>query len=99
MAVKKPISKMKRKSLGNGKAAVKTAAKKIPAIKDPLSKSGVIKTIADVTGVHKKEVTSIFDCLLQLIEKHIKGNGPGTFVMPGVAKFKVIKKPARPARK
>lgn len=81
------------------KTAVKTAAKKIPSIKEPLSKSGVIKTIAESTGMNKKEVNNIYDCLLQLIEKHIKSGGPGIFVMPGIAKFKVVKKPARPARK
>lgn len=99
MAGKKPVSKMKRKSSGNGKIAAKTTIKKIPAIKDPLSKSGVIKTIAEATGVHKKEIGNVFECLSQLIEKHIKKGGPGTFVIPGLAKIKVINKPKRDARK
>lgn len=102
MAVKKS-SKMKRKS-GNGKTAVKSAAKKtapakIPAIKDPLSKSGMIKTITDVTSLAKKDVVSVLDCFTQVIEKHVKSGGPGIFVMPGMMKISVVKKPARPARK
>jgi nucleoid DNA-binding protein len=101
MAVKK--SKMKRKS-GNGKASAKTAAKKMasvkmPAIKDPLSKSGMIKTITDVTCLAKKDVVSVLECFAQVIEKHVKSGGPGTFVMPGMLKISVVKKPARPARK
>ena len=98
MAVKK--SKMKRKS-GNGKqAAAKTMApKKLPAIKDPLSKSAVIKTITDVTCLGRKDVVAVLDCWTQVIEKHVKTGGPGKFVMPGLLKISVVKKPARPARK
>ncbi|OGT35088.1 MAG: hypothetical protein A3F11_07735 [Gammaproteobacteria bacterium RIFCSPHIGHO2_12_FULL_37_14] len=101
MAVKK--SKMKRKS-GNGKSVApkmmaKKAPVKVPLIKEPLSKSGMIKTITDATCLAKKEVVSVIDCLTQVIEKHIKTGGPGTFVMPGLMKINVVKKPARPARK
>ena len=100
MAVKK--SKMKRKS-SNGKSAMKMAAKKSPAkmplIKEPLSKSGMIRTITDVTCVSKKDVVAVIDCLTQVIEKHVKSGGPGRFVMPGLMKINVVKKPARPARK
>lgn len=103
MAVKKSTSKMKRKS-GNGKPAGKAAMKKMapakmPAIKDPMSKSGMIKTITDVTCLAKKDVVSVLDCFAQVIEKHVKSGGPGIFVMPGMMKISVVKKPARPARK
>lgn len=98
---KKSASKMKRKS-GNGKSAAnkamaKKATNKLPAIKEPLSKSSLIKAIAECMGLSKKEVTSFFDNFAQIIEKHLKG--PGVFVLPGLAKFYVVKKPARPARK
>ncbi len=103
MAVKKSMSKMKRKS-GTGKPAAKQAAKKMapakmPSIKDPMSKSGMIKTITDVTCLSKKDVVSVLDCFTQVIEKHVKSGGPGVFVMPGLMKISVVKKPARPARK
>src|SRR5262249_44184017 len=99
MAVKKSTSKTKRKS-GNGKSAgAKVTAKKIPSFKDPLSKSGVIKTITDVTSVNKRDVVGVLDCLTQLIESHVKSRGPGVFVMPGLLKILVVKKPARAARK
>jgi len=103
MAVKKSMSKMKRKS-GNGKPAARSAAKKmapakVPSIKDPMSKSGMIKTITDITCLSKKDVVSVFDCFAQVIEKHVKSGGPGVFVMPGLMKIIVVKKPARPARK
>ena len=103
MANKKPMSKMKKKS-GNNKVAAKAAAKKMPAakmptIKDPLSKSSMIKLITDMTCMGKKDIVSVLDCLSQIIEKHIKSGGPGIFVMPGLMKISVVKKPARPARK
>jgi nucleoid DNA-binding protein len=100
MVGKKSMSKQKRKS-GNGKSANvnKTAAKKLPSIKDPLSKSNIIRTLTDVTSLSKKDVVSVLDTLTQVIEKHIKSGGPGTFVMPGLLKINVVKKPARSARK
>jgi nucleoid DNA-binding protein len=101
MAKKAP--KSKRKS-GNGKSAAskktaKTTSTKLPSIKDPLTKSGMIKAITDVTNLGKKEVVAVLDCFTQVIEKHVKSGGPGKFVMPGVLKIVVVKKPARSARK
>ena len=103
MAVKKS-AKTKRKST-NGKSASKssTAKKsttmKLPTIKDPMSKSGIIKTITDVTCLSKKDVVAVLDCFHNVIEKHVKSGGPGKFVMPGILKISVVKKPARPSRK
>lgn len=108
MAGKK--TKMKRKSTNGSKTTakkVKVTAKvtakttqgKLPSIKEPLSKSSMIKTITDVTTLGKKDVVAVLDCFNQLIEKHVKSGGPGTFVLPGMMKITVVKKPARPARK
>lgn len=99
MAVKKSASKLKRKS-GNGKnLASKATPKKMPQVKDPMTKSGVIQTIADVSLVNKRDVVSVLDCLTQVIETHVKSRGPGVFVFPGLMKIVVVKKPARAARK
>lgn len=104
MAVKK--SKMKRKSTvkvakagAKKTASTKMTATKLPSIKEPLSKSNLIKTITDVTCLGKKDVVAVLDCFTQVIEKHVKSGGPGIFVMPGMLKISVVKKPARPARK
>lgn len=100
-------SKMKRKS-GNKPAAKKTAGKKaaatkmsaakMPNFKDPLSKSGMIRIITDVTCVAKKDVVSVLECFTEILEKHVKTGGPGKFVFPGVMKITVVKKKAKPAR-
>lgn len=98
MAAKKHASKAKRKS--NGKqAASKFTAKKMPTIKDPLSKSGMIKTITDVTALSKKDVVNVLETFTQVIERHVKAGGPGVFILPGLMKISVVKKAARPARK
>jgi len=93
------------KSTGNGKKKTvkKTtlAAKKTPVIsvKDPLTKGGIIKAMTDITSLAKKDVVASLEALTKVIELHVKSRGPGKFVMPGLLKINVVKKPARPARK
>ena len=96
MAVKH--SKQKRKS-GNNRMVVKPTLKKLANVKDPLSKSNMIRAITDSTGVAKKDVVNTLDTFTQVIKKHVQNGGPGIFVMPGLMKIMVVKKPARPARK
>ncbi|MHB1948605.1 MAG: HU family DNA-binding protein [Gammaproteobacteria bacterium] len=100
MAVKKATAKSKRKVVKK-KTVSKPVAKKgtMPTVKDPLSKGGIIKALMDMTGLPKKDVAGVLDNLHTLIELHIRSRGPGKFVMPGMLKINVVKKPARPARK
>jgi nucleoid DNA-binding protein len=88
----------KKKSASKA-SAVNAAAGKLPSIKEPLTKGTMIKTITDVTCLGRKDVVAVLDCLTSVIEKHVKTGGPGVFVMPGMMKISVIRKPARPARK
>ena len=64
----------------------------------PLSKSAVLQAVADAVGeeVSRKHVKQIVETLVTLGHKELKKNG--IFVLPGFAKFVVVKKPARPAR-
>tara|TARA_R110000868_G_scaffold112652_1_gene303193 strand:+ start:453 stop:911 length:459 start_codon:yes stop_codon:yes gene_type:complete len=101
--VAKKVTKAKVKKAGS-RTTSKAAAKKVspiklPSIREPLSKSTMIKTITDVTCLGKKDVVAVLDCLTEVIAKHVKPGGPGTFVMPGLMKINVVKKPARTARK
>lgn len=81
------------------KNSAKSATVKLPAVKDTMSKSGIIKSIIDMTELSKRDVVSVLDSLNRLIEVHIKTKGPGKFVLPGMLKISVVKKAARPARK
>ena len=98
MPTKKSASKPKKKTGNQKSAAPKVAMKKFPTVKEPLSKSNLIKALIDFTGISKKEVVLVLESFTQLIEKHLKTGGPGTFIMPGICKMMVVKKPARPAR-
>lgn len=99
MALKKASAKPKKKVVAKKKPAPKPVAKKVPTVKDPLSKGSMVKALMDMTSLGKKEVTGVMDGLNTLIELHVKSRGPGKFVLPGVLKITVVKKPARPARK
>jgi nucleoid DNA-binding protein len=68
--------------------------------KRPPTKSEIYTTIADDTGLTKKDVAAVFDSLSGQIKKNLGGRGaPGMFTVPGLLKMRVVKKPARKARK
>jgi nucleoid DNA-binding protein len=68
--------------------------------KKPPTKSEIYTRIADETGLTKKDVASVFDSLSGQIKKNLGGRGaPGVFTVPGLMKMRVVKKPARKARK
>jgi DNA-binding protein HU-beta len=65
----------------------------------PLSKSEVLNAIGEKVGegVSRKHVKTVIETLVDVGHKELKKTG--TFVLHGFAKFVVVKKPARPARK
>ena len=74
-------------------------ARKITAVKKPMTKTAIMEEIAQNTNLNKKQVSSVFDELAILIERHIKKRSPGQFTLPGLMKIEVKKKPATKARK
>ncbi len=62
-----------------------------------MTKSQLIEQIATKNELAKKDVKSVFETLAEIGYKELKRNG--MFVVPGFAKFVVIKKPATKARK
>jgi len=64
----------------------------------PLSKSEILNAIADAVGdeVSRKHVKAVVEHLVAIAHEELKKSG--VFVLPGFAKFVVVKKPARPAR-
>lgn len=98
MAAKKASAKSAKKSMKKS-ASVKAVSKKMPTVKDPLTKGGIVKALMDMTCLPKKDIAMVMDSLGSLIELHVKSRGPGKFVLPGLLKINVVKKPAKPARK
>ena len=74
---------------------------KKPAAKS-LSKTQLMTSIADSTGLNKKQVASVFDSLSDLISQEL-GKGRKTdakqFTIPGLCKIKTQYKPAQKERK
>ncbi|MEE4190547.1 MAG: HU family DNA-binding protein [Halieaceae bacterium] len=89
-----------KKAPAKKKAAAKAPAKKAaPAIKAKMTKSQIVGSIADSTGLNKKQVSEVMDELESLIERSIKKRSIGEFTLPGLMKITTVKKPARKARK
>ena len=65
----------------------------------PLSKSALIESIAELQpdDTSKRQVKSVIEALATIGHKELKKSG--VFLVPGFAKFVVIKKPATKARK
>lgn len=81
------------------KKKAKAKAKTVKAIKDPMTKSQLLSTLAENTELSKKQVTIVVEELTSLIEGHLKKNGAGVFTLPGLLKMTVVRKPATKARK
>lgn len=72
------------------------AAKK--STNKPLSKSAILEAVTEAAGeeLSRKQVKTVVEALVEVGHRELKKNG--IFVLPGFAKFVVVKKPARPAR-
>ncbi len=107
VAKKAPAKKTAAKKAVAKKATVKkaVAAKAAPAkkatsaLKDKMTKSQILASLADSTGLSKKDVASVMDELESLIDRSIRKRSVGEFTMPGLMKITTVKKPARKARK
>ena len=98
-AAKKKTVKAKAKTKKTAKR--KTTAKKSAgsAVRESFTKTQILNSIADDTGLSKKEVTAVFDSLSDIIERHIKKRAVGAFTLPGTLKIYTVNKPATKARK
>ena len=63
----------------------------------PMTKTELISQIADHSELKKSDVKGVLETLAIVGYKELKKNG--SFLVPGFAKFVVIKKPATKARK
>jgi nucleoid DNA-binding protein len=91
MAAKKTVRKAKAKKT--------TPTQATTAVKKAMTKSVIMAEVAENTGLTKKQVSSVFDELTLLIERHIKPRSPKQFILPGLLKIEVKRKPATKARK
>ena len=93
----------KKKAAAPKKAAPKKAAAKPAAapkaIKEVLSKSGLVAHLSESTGVAAKDVRAVMGALEGAVAASVSKKGAGAFTLPGVLKITVVKVPAKPKRK
>lgn len=83
------------------KAAAKTAApkaKKVTPASKPRSKSELYATLADHTGLAKKQVSGVFDAFVAVMTADLSNKGPKIVTVPGLMKVYVKRMPAKKAR-
>lgn len=78
-------------------AKAKKKAKSVAAANKARTKSEIFSTLAESTGLPKKDVAAVFDSLNGMIKKDLGSRGPGIFTVPGLMKIQVRKKPAQKA--
>jgi DNA-binding protein HU-beta len=69
---------------------------RMPKMATQMTKSQLIEKIATENELAKKDVKGVLEALASVGHKELKKNG--VFLVPGLAKFIVIKKPATKAR-
>jgi nucleoid DNA-binding protein len=63
-----------------------------------MTKSALFQEIASSTKLTRKQVAEVFDALSKLVSRELGKKGPGMFTLPGLAKLKLVRKPATKAR-
>lgn len=102
MATKKAAAKKAPAKKAPAKKAVSKAApakKAAPLIKEKMTKTQIVASLAESTNLSKKQVGDVLGELESLIERSIKKRAVGEFTLPGMFKITTVKKPARKARK
>jgi len=64
----------------------------------PLSKTELIRRLAEKTGVDRKVVGQLMKALEEEIQQALGPNGAGVFALPGLVKIERKLIPARPAK-
>ncbi len=73
--------------------------KKPAAVAIKQTKSQILSTLAEDTGLTKKEIAAVMDSLADLAHRHLKKKGSGEFAVPSLGiKLRRVMKPARKAR-
>ena len=100
----KAVAKKKTTVIAAAAKAAKPAKVVVPLSKiqpagTPRTKSEILGVLAETTGLSKKDVSSVFASLSDLIGKDVGKKGCGLFTVPGLLKIRRVNKPATKARK
>ncbi|MBA4064140.1 MAG: hypothetical protein C0501_10590 [Isosphaera sp.] len=73
--------------------AAKAPAKKAGS-KKAMTKSALVAHLAEKAGVTKKQVDAVMEELIAVVQQEVSTKGPGKFVIPGLCRVTVTRKPA-----
>lgn len=59
-----------------------------------MSKSQFVTTLAEKSGLNKKQATSALDTINAMVAQQLGKRGPGEVLIPGLLKLNVVDKPA-----
>ncbi len=101
-ATKRTATKSKAKKATKAKPA--KAAKPVSAgplgkVSSVYTKSALVNTLSDRTGLKSKDIKLVLAELAVVVEGHLKRGGPGKFTLPGMLKMTVKNVAAKKARK
>ena len=61
-----------------------------------MSKSQFVTTLAEKSGLNKKQATSALDTINAMVAQQLGKRGPGEVIIPGLLNINVVDKPATP---
>jgi len=64
-----------------------------------MSKSQIVTAVAEKSGLTKKQAAAALDAIDAVLVHQLGKKGPGEFILPGLLKLTVVKKPATPAHR
>lgn len=95
-AKKAPAKKaVAKKAPAKAAKAVKPSPVKLSAVSEPMSKSALLQHIANNVGIARKQVSQVMEELATVVNAHVNKKAKGQFVLPGLLKITVVRKPAQ----
>ncbi len=82
-----------------GRPSGKRTSKKLSPITVPLKKYDLYKHLEETTGVTRKNISTIFEELMKVMQRHLGKGGAQQFTLPTLVKVLVKQKPATKKRK
>lgn len=95
VAKKAPVKAKAAKATKAAKPAKAAAPVKLTSVSEPMAKSALLQHIATNTSLARKQVAQVLEELTAVVAAHVNKKSKGQFVMPGLFKITVVRKPAQ----
>lgn len=95
VAKKAPVKAKAAKATKAAKPVKAAAPVKLTSVSEPMAKSALLQHIANNTSLARKQVAHVLEELTAVVAAHVNKKSKGQFVMPGLFKITVVRKPAQ----